>query len=91
MARIIFQQIADNRFSQNIVKEIERLKNETDTALEKIGTKNTGSGICRFVDFQDGTKQYRVDYIIEKEKHFTYNDLYKAVNSVKAVPYTIKR
>lgn len=91
MAKIIFQQIADDRFHDNIVKEIERLKSETDKALKTIGTHNQSSGICRFVEFPDGGTQYRVDYIINKEKHFTYNDLYKAVNNVKAVPYTIKR
>lgn len=91
MARIIFQQISDSRFSDNIVTEIERLKNKTDEAIEKIGAKNIGSGIFNFIDFKDGTQQYRVDYIIEKEKCFTYNQLFEAVNSVKAVPYTIKR
>lgn len=90
MKKIKFQQIADSRFNKNIVKEIERLKNGTDEAIAKIGAKNRASGICYFLDFKDGTKQYRVDYIVEKTKDFTYNELYKAVNSVKACYYQVK-
>lgn len=90
MKKIIFQQIADSRFCDNIVKEIEKLKDGTDEAIAKIGAKNIASGICQFIDFKDGTTQYRVDYIVEKTKDFTYNDLYKAVNSVKACYYQVK-
>ena len=90
MKRIIFQQIADSRFCDDIVKEIEKLKNGTDEAIEKIGAKNKASGICEFLKWNDGTMQYRVDYIVEKTKAFTYNDLYKAVNSVKACYYKVK-
>lgn len=90
MKRIIFQQIADSRFCDSIVKEIERLKEGTDQAIAKIGAKNNASGICEFLKWKDGTTQYRVDYIVEKTKAFTYNDLYKAVNSVKACYYRVK-
>ncbi len=90
MKKIIFQQIADSRFCDDIVKEIEKLKNGTDEAIEKIGAKNIASGICEFLKWKDGTAQYRVDYIVEKTKDFTYNDLYKAVNSVKACYYQVK-
>ena len=90
MKKIIFQQIADSRFCDNIVKEIEKLKDGTDEAIAKIDARNIASGICEFIDFKDGTQQYRVDYIVEKTKDFTYNDLYKAVNSVKACYYKIK-
>ena len=90
MKRIIFQQIADSRFCDDIVKEIEKLKNGTDEAIEKIGAKNIASGICEFLKWKDGTAQYRVDYIVEKTKDFTYDDLYKAVNSVKACYYKVK-
>ena len=90
MKTIRFQQIADSRFTDSIIKEIERLKNGTDEAIGKIGAKNRLSGICDFIDFKDGTTQYRVDYIVEKTKDFTYNDLYSAVNSIQACYYQIK-
>ena len=90
MKRIIFQQIADNRFCDDIFTEIKRLKRKTDEALKKIGAKNKASGEYNFLKWGDGTTQYRVDYIVEKKKDFTYNDLYKAVNSVKACYYKVK-
>ena len=90
MKKIIFEQIADNRFSNNIVTEIERLKIGTDEAISKIGAKNIASGICEFIDFKDDTKQYRVKYIIEKKDTFTYRELFKSINAVKACYYQIK-
>ena len=90
MKKIHFQRIADSRFVDNIVSEIERLKNGTDTILESIGIQNELSGICRFVKFPDDTMQYRVDYIIAKPKGITYNNLFKAINQLQAPKYTIK-
>ena len=90
MKTIRFQQIADSRFSENIVNEIERLKTSVDEKLATLGIKNEASGICEFFDWHDGTRQYRVDYKITKTKDFTYNQLFEAINSVKAPVYSIK-
>ena len=58
--------------------------------LKKIGARNNASGEYYFLKWEDGTTQYRVDYIVEKTKGFTYKDLYRAVNSVKACYYQVK-
>ena len=82
--------IADNRFHENIAGEIDRLHKAVTSILEENGVEVKTDGIARFIDFKDGTRQYRIDYAIPKTKDHTYNQIYKLINSVRAVPYTVK-
>ena len=90
MKTIYFQMIADNRFHENIAGEIDLLHKAVTLILEENGVKVRTDGIAQFIDFKDGTKQYRIDYAIPKTKAHTYNQIYKLINSVQAVPYTVK-
>ena len=87
MKTILFQMISDNRFTDNIENEIDNLKRQTETALKGMDVV-LRSGEKRFLDFEDGVKQYRVDFYVTKSSNkITYNDIYTAVNRVKPVPY----
>jgi hypothetical protein len=80
-----FTQITDDRFNGN--------KNQLEKIVQEIKEKLSLPGIqinitdIREVNF--GTnKQWRADFYINKENpKFTWNDIYKIVNSVKAVSY----
>ena len=82
--------IADSRFHKNIVTEIENLHNQVVDVCDTFDIPLHTNNIFNFVDFKDGTTQYRVDYRIEKTKAHTYNQIYSLINNIKAVPYTVK-
>lgn len=91
-----FEQIVDSRFDFDLSS-----KNDGEKILldrkEKIlklcdsdFTVHTSN--IRFIKFDDGTCQYRQNYLIRKDNHkLTWNDLYKIINSVKAVHYDFKK
>ena len=91
MKRVNFEMIADSRFCDNIVKEIERLDKGIKDIAEQKGFELDYSP-CYFIDFKDteNTKQYRTNYYITKKKEYTYNDIYSAVNLVQATPFNVR-
>ncbi len=90
MKTIHFQMIADNRFCDNIVLEIERLNKSVQDDLKSEGIEYRTNNICDFIDFKDGTQQYRTDYYIEKTREHTYKKIYSTVNKTKAPFYTVR-
>jgi hypothetical protein len=90
MKTIHFQLIADSRFCENIVIEIERLNKSVQKDLNDQNIEYKTNNICMFIDFKDGTQQYRTDYYIQKTKEHTYKKIYSTVNKTYAPHYTVK-
>lgn len=90
MATIHFQMIADNRFCDNIVLEIERLNKSVQDELKSEGIEYKTNNICNFIDLKDGIQQYRTDYYIENIGENTYKKIYSTVNKTKAPFYTVR-
>ena len=92
--KLYFQQITDSRFMNEedclpiLNERIEKLKKLLD-----IENLNIAVSDPRLLEWgkAEGVEehiQYRADFIIEKKtRKVTWNDIYKLVNSVKAVPY----
>lgn len=92
--KLYFQQITDSRFMNKedclptLNDIVEKLKKLLD-----IENLNITVSDPRLIEWgkAEGVEehiQYRVDFIIEKKtRKVTWNDIYKIVNSVKAVPY----
>lgn len=89
-ARILyFEQITDDRFDENIYNLLDKRVRKIKELLNIDGVE-VYTDMIYDVDF--GTnKQCRCKFYVHKHtKKVTWNDIYKIVNSVKAVPYTFK-
>lgn len=89
MRILYFEQITDNRFDEDIYNLLENRVKKLKELLNIDGVEVNTSMIYD-VDF--GTnKQCRCKFYIKKNtRKVTWNDIYKIVNSVKAVPYTFR-
>ena len=87
MRTLHFEQIADSRFTPDIDKEIERLKKGVSKQLSNLNSVTFEVKDNNTIDFDDGTKQNRVDFYVKKTRATTWNDIYGAVNSIQPVPY----
>ena len=92
MKTLTFEQITDDRFENNIEQ---RLKERVDKISEILnhmeGVQCIHSEIWKvtFNSDSESNTQYRCRFHVKKEgRKTTWNDIYKAVNSVKAVPYS---
>lgn len=85
---VTFEQIVDSRF-ENISKGEQILQDRKDEIIELCGNNfSVYTQRIKFYDWPDGETQYRQRYFVRKNNNqVTWNDLYKIVNSVKAVPY----
>lgn len=88
MRKIQFTFIEDGRFPK-----WKKLK-DMDRELKKIIKYNDKitlyfEGETRLLTWDDNTTQLRKKYIIEKTGEITYNEIYKLINSVNAVPYKL--
>lgn len=81
-----FQQITDDRFDKDIKNLLQKRLDELTDKLNIDGVEFSYEEPYE-VDFKDN-KQWRADCKVKKtSKDITWNDIYKIVNSVKAVPY----
>lgn len=90
MARILyFEQITDDRFDTDIYNLLENRVKKLKELLN-IECVEVSTGNIYDVDF--GTnKQCRCKFYVKKDtRKVTWNDIYKIVNSVKAVPYSFR-
>lgn len=90
MARMLyFEQITDDRFDTDIYNLLEKRVKQIKELLNIEGVEVITGNIYD-VDF--GTnKQCRCKFYVKKNtRKITWNDVYKLVNSVKAVPYTFR-
>jgi len=90
---LFFTQVVDDRFDKGDLKSL--LKSRVDKIKENLSNLDVTikTGPMRELKFKDseGNTQYRIDFIIERNSNkVKWNDVYSAVNAVKAVPYTLK-
>lgn len=92
--KLYFQQITDSRFMNKedclpiLNERIEKLKKLLD--IENLNITVSEPRLLEWGKAEGVEEhiQYRADFIIEKKtRRVTWNDIYKIVNSVKAVPY----
>lgn len=85
---ITFEQIVDSRFD-DISKGEKILNDRKNEIIELCGDDfSVYTNKIKFLDWGDDESQYRQRYYIRKNNNnVSWNDLYKIVNSVKAVPY----
>ena len=85
---VTFEQIVDSRFD-DISKGEKILNDRKDEIIELCGDDfSIYTNKIEFLDWGDDESQYRQKYYIRKNNNnVSWNDLYKIVNSVKAVPY----
>lgn len=61
---------------------------EIKIAIAKLeGVTLVKEGDIRKLDFKDGILQWRKNYFIQKNNKTTWNEIYGAINTIKAVPY----
>ena len=90
MRTLRFTQITDSRFDndiQNLLADRVKLIKEKLSALEGVRVKAGASTHYEFPG-DEPNEQYRSEFYVVKEgRKTTWDDVYRAVNSVKAVPY----
>ncbi len=85
---LVFEQIADNRFCDDIAKEICGRKRKIVSLLKDMEGLHVGHDVERKISWSDGTEQFRCRFYVRKDgRKTTWNDVMVAVNSVHAVPY----
>ena len=101
MRKLYFTQIVDFRFIDNGVqdklnyawKELQHRKNKIEFALADLPLVSCSTSNTYNVYDKDSNNvcQLRQDYVISKANNKTkWNDIYKIINNVKAVRYTLK-
>jgi len=92
--KLYFQQITDSRFMNEedclpiLNKRIKELKKLLD--IENVNVTVSDPMLLEWgkAEGVDEHIQYRADFVIEKKtRKITWNDIYKIVNSIEAVPY----
>lgn len=100
--KLYFQQITDSRSNENI---LELLKQRVSTLKELLNIDglevhitepeliewNNRDWSSLIKDYVDKHYQYRSSFFVTKNtRKVSWNDIYKIVNSVKAVPYSFR-
>ena len=88
-----FTQVVDDRFDKGDLKSL--LKSRVDKIKDALSNLDVSikTGPMRELKFKDSENntQYRIDFIIDKNSNkVKWDDVYGAINTVKAVPYTLK-
>lgn len=87
MNTLTFEQIADSRFTDNLE---ENLRTRVDSLMKLLNAMEgvtARHGELSTVEFDENT-QLRCRFFVNKTGRKTsWNDIYKAINKVKAVPY----
>ena len=87
MRMLTFEQITDSRFDTNIEQLLMERVDKISTLLSNYDGVNVMYDNIRKVTFNNDI-QYRCRFYVTKTtRKITWNDIYKIVNSVKAVPY----
>ena len=85
---LMFTQIADSRFDKDLENTINQYKSDIISKLSEIDGVKVHTDKIRDVEFEDGTKQLRQDYFVQKQNNkVSWNDIYAIINSVNARPY----
>lgn len=86
---LVFTQIADSRFYDDPELEIKNRIDSLQSQLNSLqGISFERENLKRMISIGDDDIQYRITFYVQKtDKSVIWNDIYKIVNSVKAVPY----
>jgi len=87
---LFFQQIIDSRYEDCTEDAMFTLAARVAFALNKVsGARIVNQDEPRFINWKDyePCTQFRVDFYVQKDRRTKWNDIYKAINSVHAVPY----
>lgn len=87
---LVFEQIVDSRFEKEPLKKINSIVKKLDNILNKNSILFEHTNL-QLINFVDNNFQYRVKYKIKNKANLTWNDVYKLINSVKAVPYKFNK
>ena len=91
---LTFQQIVDSRLKGGETrKDLTRIVSAVKTNLRKLRGVKVWTGKPRKVVFgpPEPSIQWRVDFRVKKTSNdTTWNDIYRAVNRVRAVPYSFR-
>ena len=84
---LVFEQISDDRFCDDIAKDIRNRKRKIISLLKDMEGLHVGHDVERKISWPDG-EQFRCKFYVRKDgRKTTWNDVMAAVNSVHAVPY----
>ncbi len=88
MRALTFTQITDSRFDNDIAATMRERKRKILSLLRNMENVEVSHDVDRNLSWTDGTEQIRCRFIVKKYgRKTTWDDIYKAVNSVHAVPY----
>lgn len=89
---LTFQQIVDNRFVDgDLLLELNKINTKIINEINKLEGVYVKFKEPYEVDFIDNL-QYRQNYFIKKTtRKITWNDIYKTINNIKAVPYKFSK
>ena len=93
MATLYFQQIIDSRRKGDSKSLLIRRINAIKKKLERLPDVTVRVSTPRRVVFgpPEPSIQWRADFQVKKDsRKVTWNEIYRAVNSVKAVPYSFR-
>ena len=94
MARtLVFQQIVDSRFKGENKSLLVRRVRAVVNNLRKLDGVKVSTGKPRKIVWgpPEPATQWRVDFRVQKTSNeTTWNDVYRAVNKVKAAPYSFR-
>jgi hypothetical protein len=87
MRVLTFEQITDSRFDENIKELLEQRVQRLEEEFSKLeGVSFEHDNICFYEG--DEWSQYRCRcYVKKSTRKITWNDIYRLVNNIKAVPY----
>jgi len=88
MRTLTFTLITDSRSDNDIAGLMKDRKRKILSLLKKMEGVTVTHDVERQLSWKEGAEQYRCHFYVRKEgRKTTWNDIYKAVNSVKPVPY----
>lgn len=90
MARkLTFEQVTDSRMDENPKELLEERVKQLEERLDIDGVTCTHTPI-RFLDWKDGTYQYRCSFEVVKEtRKLAWDDIYDIINSIHATYYKL--
>ena len=88
MRTLTFEQITDSRFNKDIAGLLRERKRRIMEKLKTMNGVQVEHAVTRHLEWPDGSEQFRCRFYVRKTtRRYTWNDVYRAVNSVHPVPY----
>ena len=85
--KVQYYLISDSRFTADILSEINTLFNNLLESIEgSMKVQNLHAITPRFLDFRDGTEQYRIECTLITETKMSKDEIYTITNRVQAHP-----